>query len=182
MKDYLRLLPKNLFEKKANEASVDSLAQLEAVRQEFHAIAEQLSVPTNLVEFHTRQQDDGAYHLEVMGDEYHYISTERGKTLDVRTTRDPEDVLFWLTENLTRSMASEYELNHRVERRDSRRLWMAKHVEYMQSINPAWAARVTEKYEAILVNYPFDDRPWYEVYPECVVDEGAENQEDLPER
>jgi hypothetical protein len=55
----------------------ESSTEIEALRQEFLAIAERITAPGNLIQFYTRRQDDGAYHLEVMGDEYHYISTER---------------------------------------------------------------------------------------------------------
>jgi hypothetical protein len=101
--------------------------------------------------------------------------------LNVRITRDPKEVLFWLTENLTKLMASEYELNHRIEGQDSRRLRFAKHVELMESIDHFWAERVADKYEFILVDHPFDDRPWYEVYPDCVVEEGTGNHEESPQ-
>lgn len=155
---FLSRLLRSPFVRKTNTAPAESFAQLEALRQEFFVIAEHLTAPRNLIQFYTRRQDDGAYHLEVVGDEYHYISTERGKTLNVRITRDPKEVLFWLTENLTKLMASEYELNHRVERQDSRRLRFAKHVELMESIDHLWAERVADKYESILVKHPFDDR------------------------
>jgi hypothetical protein len=59
--------------------------------------------------------------------------------------------------DITRSMASEYELANRVPHADFRRLLFAKDLELLGSLKPEWRERKREYYDAVLAQYPFND-------------------------
>lgn len=99
----------------------------------------------------------GAPHIEIVGDEYHYVITERGSEFERRTTKDAEDILYWIISSDVGELAREWELKHRVENQDSRRLWFQKELELLETVNPEWAKRKQAEQKQILSKHPFSD-------------------------
>ena len=95
--------------------------------------------------------------IEICGDEFHYVVRERGTELKRHRTLDRKELMFWLTRDYTRWLASRYELRHRRENEDSRRQWMALHVSLLRRMSNDWAAREKMRYEEILAQSPFSD-------------------------
>jgi len=60
------------------------------------------------------------------------------------------DLTFW--------MAVDFELKHRIEGRDFRRLMFAKQLELLQKAHLNWAEKRRKKIEAILTENPFMDK------------------------
>ena len=129
---------------------------LSLVKKRYYAIAQQLGAPTKHVRFATTPQHDGSPHVEYEGPELHYVVTERGQEFERRKTRDPDEMLYWFISDLTWSMASDWELAHRVKGEDFRRQLFRKDIELLSTINEDWASRKRTKYEKLLGEpYPF---------------------------
>jgi hypothetical protein len=107
--------------------------------------------------FHTAAQHDGSAHVEVAGDAYYYVVTERGTEFERRRTRDSDELLYWLLSDIVFSLTSEYELRHRIAGQDFRRLLFQKQVELMGQLDPGWSERKAHEIQAILSTHPFDD-------------------------
>src|SRR3954463_8199811 len=86
--------------------------------------------------------DRGCPHIEIAGDgQVHWIVEERGRELDHRTTRDPDELLYWSFESTPFDLAAGWEFHHRDESQDFRvRLW-ARQAELLHRLDPAWAQR-----------------------------------------
>ena len=82
---------------------------------------------------------DGSPHVEIIGAEYHLVVTERGSEFERKTTKDIDELLFWLVSGDVFELACDWELEHRIEGQDSRRLLFAKEIEYLDKTNPKWA-------------------------------------------
>ncbi len=129
---------------------------LERLQQRYLEIAKRLSVQEPRG-FLTEPQHDGSAHVEFAGAELRYLVTERGETPESRSTYDPDELLFWLVTDLTRSLAASYELAHRIPGEDSRRQLFSKHVELLTLINREWGALVKARYDKLVERHPWND-------------------------
>ena len=134
-----------------------SMAGLSALRSQYNAIAGSLGAPAKYRAFHTSPANDGSVHLELVGNTYHYVVTERGVELRRRSTDDPEDVLYWLVADLAWAMAADYEVTHRKRGEDFRRLLFATQLDILRRVKLEWAKRRQDEQEEILRNHPFVD-------------------------
>jgi len=132
-----------------------SMSALEAL---YRAIARQLRAPERRVHFFTTPQHDGSAHVEIVNDQLAYVVTERGEELERRTTGDPDELLYWLVSDLTWALASDYELSHRLESQDFRRLLFGMHLELLAEVDCAWSERKRREYLRVLAEHPFSDR------------------------
>ncbi len=131
-------------------------AVLEQLQSRYLEIAKRLGV-REPHRFFTEPQHDGSAHIEFAGTELRYIVTERGQVLESRSTYDPDELLFWLVEDLTWSSAASYEVSHRIPDEDSRRQLFSKHVELLKSVNREWAALVKARYDKLVERHPWND-------------------------
>ena len=104
------------------------------------------------------QTQDGARpHIEVDSRGYHFVVVERGQEQERFTTRDLDDLLFRIFQSVTHELAFAYELAHRVETQDCRRLAFCQQVELLSQLCPGWAEREAQEQNRILRKHPFDD-------------------------
>jgi hypothetical protein len=108
-----------------------------------------------------RSEDFARPHIELDSRGYHYVVVERGQELERFTSRDLDEILFRVFETVTFSLASAYELAHRVEAQDCRRLLFQRQVELLSQISEPWGQREAARHEGILREHPFHDRSNY---------------------
>src|SRR3982751_8232 len=72
-------------------------------------LAEKIDAPSDLLPTYITTED-GAWPHIVIDDEgqFHFIVVERGKELDHRTTKDMDQLLFWIFSGVTFSMSSAF--------------------------------------------------------------------------
>jgi hypothetical protein len=102
-------------------------------------------------------RDAAAPYWGLDGPGYFYAAQERGRELFRRTTRELDELLEWVMSDITWSLASRYELAHRVPGRDFRRLMFATWVELATGLDPAWGAHVQAYVDETLARSPYDD-------------------------
>ena len=124
--------------------------KINSIKNEYYRIANKLKAPKLYVQFAQTPRHDGSPHIEYEGDELHYVITERGSEYERRKTKDSDDILFWLISDITFSMASDFELNNRIETEDFRIQLFSKDIELLSSINKDWAEKIRVKYNKLI--------------------------------
>lgn len=105
--------------------------------------------------------DFGRPHIEVGELEYHYVAVERGQEISRVSTSDLDDLLFQIFCDVTFHLAVEYELEHRIETQDCRRIIFRRQIELLSTLSPAWAGCESARHVMILDANPFDDFAGY---------------------
>ena len=99
--------------------------------------------------------DDAPYYVEIDSEGLHLVSRDRGFEVQKETTSDPDELLYWILRNETKTLASRFELDHRVKGQDFRRVAFKKQEELMGELNPAWGERCKKEHAEILKVSPF---------------------------
>ncbi|GGO52225.1 Imm63 family immunity protein [Streptomyces lasiicapitis] len=109
------------------------------------AIASALRVdPDTVIPFHPPL--DGWPYAELHDGKVHYLVRERADVDLIAVYTDLDDFLYQLAEEATSGLARDWELAHRtgsVEDPDfdPRIAWVAKQLQLLNTVNPAWAER-----------------------------------------
>ena len=115
-----------------------TLGALEAVVQ---ALGNQLGAPAELLPTFGHNRDFAYPEVRVSTAGYHWVIVERGREEENLVFQQVEELLFIVFSSVTFSMASTYEVHHRIEGQDSRILLFAKQVELLAQLDASWAAR-----------------------------------------
>src|SRR4051812_20272455 len=102
-------------------------------------------------------EDFARPHIEVDSRGYHFIVVERGHERERFTTGELDDLLCRIFQSVTFSLTIDYELAHRIETQDCRRLGFHRQIELLSQLSKRWAEREAEEHERILREHPFDD-------------------------
>jgi hypothetical protein len=102
-------------------------------------------------------EDLGRPHIEVDQRGYHYIVVERGREQSRLDTTSLDALLFRTMVDVTFGLSCQYELAHRVEGKDSRRILFAHQLELLGLLSTNWQSRMAIELDAILERHPFDD-------------------------
>ncbi len=105
-------------------------------------------------------REDEVPNVEVDERGYHLVVIERGQVQSWFITRDLDDLLYHIFKNVTSGVAMGYELVHRIETQDGRRLAFPKRVELLSQLSQNWGRRGAQEQKEILQEHPFDDQAW----------------------
>ncbi|WP_205955922.1 Imm63 family immunity protein [Pantoea stewartii] len=94
----------------------------------------------------------GTPYLEIGGEVYHFVASERGIELNRKSTLDYEDVLYWFTDDGVRALASEYAASNKNSNEEFRILYFRKQFYLMLSVKPGWATRKKNEIKQILIS------------------------------
>lgn len=146
---------KRYLARRANLTTVmRTLAEIEA---EVARLAQRIGAPRNAYPTFGYTADFARPHIEVESGQYHYVVVERGAEVLRESTSDLNELLYWVFQSVTFSMACAYELEHRIPGQDSRRLMFSKQVELLTSIDPEMGRRGKDEIAKTLRNAPFND-------------------------
>jgi hypothetical protein len=104
-----------------------------------------------------RSEDGGRAHIEVDQVNYHFVIAERGTENTRVSTPDLDDLLYLVFECVTFSLAGQYEVRHRVQTQDCRRILFKHQIELLSKLSEAWSVRRAQEQNRILCQHPFDD-------------------------
>jgi len=136
------------------ECTVNSI---DGIRKAISRISKKIDAPKDLLPTYQSSIDGGHPHIELDTRGFHFVVVERGAELERRTTQDPHELLYWVFEGVTFSMACKYELENRVKGQDSRRLLFRKQIELLGQLDDEWRRREEQDHEKTLCEHPFDD-------------------------
>ncbi|HYY56938.1 MAG TPA: Imm63 family immunity protein [Pyrinomonadaceae bacterium] len=130
---------------------------LSEIRTEIDRLAARIDASGYVLPTYGRSEDGARPHIEVDARGYHYVVVERGQELERLTTSDLDKLLFNVFESVTFSLASKYELAHRIEHQDCRRILFRRQIELLSMLSPHWGERQARSHEQTLRQHPFDD-------------------------
>ena len=120
-------------------------------------VAGKINPPQNdLPTYGNSEQGDGVY-VEADLSGYQLIFAERGHEIERSITLDIDDLLYRIFEGVTFGLACNYELAHRIEEQDCRRIMFQRQVELLSILSPQWGERAKQGLDQILISHPFDD-------------------------
>jgi hypothetical protein len=102
-------------------------------------------------------EDSARPHVESDGRGFHFVIVERGQELRRITTQNMDDLLYHVFEAVTFSLACDFELAHRIQGQDFRRMLFKRQIDLLALLSPAWAERESRDHDRILHEHPFDD-------------------------
>jgi hypothetical protein len=91
---------------------------LDQIKQAVHERALVIDAPEDLLATYNVSKDLGYPHIEETGGVFAWIVRERGQEYERRTTRSVDELLYWVFAAVTFSMATKWELQHRIESED----------------------------------------------------------------
>ncbi|WP_330848026.1 Imm63 family immunity protein [Acinetobacter sp. ME22] len=83
-------------------------------------------------------------------DKYWYISEERGEVYFEKTTKDFEELLYWIMDNFISSYSYQFELKNRIRGQDFRRIIFEKQIELFGLISDEWKVKKEKNIKKIL--------------------------------
>jgi hypothetical protein len=134
-----------------------NLLSLDEIKREVLRLASQIDASGGLLPTFGYSEDFAHPHIEVNEAGYHYVVIERGQEQERVTTTDLDELLYLIFKSVTFALAGSYELKHRAEGRDNRRLHFQKQLELMHILSPQWSDRKAAEQQKILQQYPYDD-------------------------
>ncbi len=129
----------------------------EAVRARINDLGKIIDVPVYFLPTYAKTEDGARPHIEIDDDSYHYVAVERGQEILRWTTRDWDELLYWVFEHATATMAARWEAAHRIEGQDFRRRMFAKQLDLLGKLDEAWRERRRDHLQRIEAEYPYSD-------------------------
>lgn len=127
------------------------------------ALCEIIQAPkTGMALIKFQRTDSGEPHVEIVSDEYHLVTTERGSELARKKTKDIDELLYWILECITHSMASHYELKNRIPTQDFRRIMFEHQLHLLGKLSPKWRDWRKQELDKTLEKHPFNNSCYVE--------------------
>ncbi|WP_157815908.1 Imm63 family immunity protein [Spirosoma pollinicola] len=131
---------------------------LSAIKEQVDILGGQINAPHHLYPTYGRSADGALPHIELDGsDTFHFVVVERGQELERRTTTALDDLLYWIFDTITFSMACTFELANRNHAQDFRRILFSHQEELLGRINVNWQERKRTNHNLTLSRHPFTD-------------------------
>ena len=128
------------------------------VKEQVDTLGERINAPQTLLPTYGYSADGALPHIEIDGSgNFHFVVVERGRELERRTTAVLDELLFWIFDTITFSMACAFELKNRNKSQDFRRILFSKQEELLGGINIDWQEKKGNDHSLILANHPFVD-------------------------
>lgn len=137
------------FRKKKRRGELSS-PLLENIRSEIVDLAGLIGATRDQLPTFERSQDGARPHIEDSHGELSYVVQERGKEIRRDSTRDENELLYWVFESVAFGLASTYELEHRVEGQDFRIILFQKQMELLRRLSRGWEARWRKEHAGVL--------------------------------
>jgi len=121
-----------------------------AIQSNVFQLGSKVSAPHNALIILTEPSDYGKPHLNISQDSYEYIYSERGYEFSRKSTKNLDELLYWIIYPVVHQMAMEFELTHRInEDEDCRKIIFPRLIEYLRIINPLWAERAKKELPSV---------------------------------
>ncbi|WP_016260478.1 Imm63 family immunity protein, partial [Yersinia pestis] len=98
------------------------LLSIAEIQKKVDEMALRAGLPRHSVNLCTEPIGEGTPYITFENNMYNYIYSERGYEFSRRVTKSLDELLYWIMSELAHKAAFQYELDHRVEGRDGRRI------------------------------------------------------------
>ena len=129
---------------------------LSEVKKLIDQLAQKINAPQGLLPTYGYPIDKGITNIEIDNNgQIYYFPNERDR--DRYFLRDIDDLLYYVFNGVTQTMAAKFELSKRITGQDTRRIWFVEQERLLGVINENWKLRKIKEHEQTLRNHPFDD-------------------------
>ena len=126
------------------------------IQQIIHKLARPINPPAKAMPTYDNFRYDGTPNIEVGDSVYYYRAfAEHGELAINRQTANLAELLYWVFEDITYSMAYEFAEKHRTLSSDFRKIYFDHQLDLLEKVNPEWKVQRQKEIEEILVNAPY---------------------------
>jgi hypothetical protein len=129
-----------------------------ALRSRVLPLARRIDVPAHLLPTYQRSEGNGLPHLEISGETYHYVHSERGQEYERFSTTSEDELLYRIFRDVAFSMSSKLAHPYQRPGQDFRREMFKQQLMLLGRLNPAWATRCAAEHQDVLAQHPFVDK------------------------
>lgn len=133
------------------------LVNIDEIQRQADEMILRAGFPEHSVNLSSAPYGDGTPYISFENDSYNYIYSERGYEFSRKVTHSLNTLLYWIMSEFAYQIAYQYELEHRVEGRDGRRIAFPKFIEIMANMNPDWESEARVDIQKILAEAPYED-------------------------
>jgi hypothetical protein len=130
---------------------------LQEIKAEVDRLAAKIGASGYDLPTYGHSEDGARPHIEVNALGYHYVVVERGSEESRLTTLNLDELLEKIFKSVTFNLACKYELAHRVEFQDSRRILFPRQIGLLNALSANWAERAAQHHQERLRQHPLDD-------------------------
>jgi hypothetical protein len=129
---------------------------LSEVKNLIDQMARKIDAPKELLPTYGYPMDKGRTDIEIDDNgQIYYFPDERSR--DRYFLRDVDDLLYYVFNMVTQTMATKCELSKRVAGQDARRIWFTEQERLLGILNETWKERKKNEHERLLIHHPFLD-------------------------
>lgn len=130
---------------------------LDEVQRRIEELAKKIDAPANLMPTYGASKNGGTPFLEVdnSSSSYSYRAFDRDTTTMNRSTHDIDELLYWVFQDVTFSMASEYRARHRDPAINYRKVIFSHQLELLEALDSRWRKLRERKIREILKQFPY---------------------------
>ncbi|WP_288385885.1 Imm63 family immunity protein [uncultured Acinetobacter sp.] len=127
------------------------------IQEKIYEYGSIINAPKDILKIYPSPQPNGIPYIQINNNEYLYIVEERGIELERRRTANIDVLLYWIMSDVIFFLATQYELENRIENFDNRRLIFKKEVELFKVLKKDWANITEVRINKILEESPYND-------------------------
>jgi hypothetical protein len=126
------------------------------IQQIIHKLARPINPPAKAMPTYDNFRYDGTPNIEVSDSVYYYRAfAEHGELAINRQATNLAKLLYWVFEDITRSMAYEFAEKHRTPSSDFRKIYFEYQLDLLEKVNHEWKVQRQQEIEEILADAPY---------------------------
>ncbi|CAB4891488.1 unannotated protein [freshwater metagenome] len=133
--------------------------ELDALERRAHAIGERIGAPRAAYPPFGTRLDAGYPNVDRRDGAWVWEVHERGRLLEHRTTRDEDEILYWIFVDVTRWMGQEWARGRPSYAPDTRVTWAGRILELLADLEPRWLERFLREEDSWLSTVRWPDGP-----------------------
>ena len=133
------------------------LLTLPEIKARVDELAKKIDASPNYLPIYGESRRDGHPHIEIGSEGYYYLAIERTVVCDRLITQNLDELLYKIFSDVTFVLSIEYELAHRVQDHDCRRIIFQHQIELLEALSHDWSEREAARHQETLIQHPFHD-------------------------
>ena len=130
---------------------------IEKIRHLVLELGRKISIDKKELFVRDTRSDNGTPHIEIKAPYYHYVVTERGNEFERKSTKNIDQLLYWIFSDITFTVACDYEVKNRIREQDFRRLMWKHQLHLLTTLKESWAKQEAKEIEETLQRSPYSD-------------------------
>ena len=120
------------------------------IKKRVEKLAKKIQAPESYIPTFDYSEQSGLPHIEIIGNTFYYVVCERGIEFSRKSTNDEKELLYWIFQSITFSMACDLERKNRKENEDFRIQLFQIQEDLITIIDREYALILKDKHEKLL--------------------------------